>query len=141
VNEIAELLQVSGQAIRDWIKVYLLKGIMGLKSGKSSGRPAKLSKTQRKELVKLIEKGPESNGFPGSCWRTPMLQHLIQKRFGVFYNARYLSELLKNIGFSYQKATFVASKRDKEARENWLQTIWPEIMSLAKEKNAYVLFG
>jgi len=70
-----------------------------------------------------------------------MLQHLIQKRFGVFYNARYLSELLKNIGFSYQKATFVASKRDKEARENWLQTIWPEIMSLAKEKNAYVLFG
>lgn len=34
VSEIAELLQVSGQAIRDWIKVYLLKGFLGAPIGK-----------------------------------------------------------------------------------------------------------
>lgn len=141
VTEISQLLQVSGQAIRDWIKIYLLTGVVGLRSEKAPGRPAKLTKTQRKELTKLVEKGPEHCGFPGSCWRTPMLQHLIQEKFGVFYNAHYLSELLKNMGFSYQKATFVASKRDEEAREKWLKTTWPEIMALAEKKNAYVLFG
>ena len=58
-----------------------------------------------------------------------------------FIMARYLSELLHAMKFSYQKATFVASKRDKEAREKWLKNEWPEILRLATEKNAYVLFG
>lgn len=141
VSEIVELLPVSDQAVRQWIKRYLTQGIRGLRSGKSPGRPPKLSKTQRKALAKLIKAGPEACGFPGSCWRTPMIQHLIQEQFGVFYNARYISELLKTMGFSYQKATFVARKRDKAARKSWLNNTWPKILKRAKEKNAYVLFG
>lgn len=140
-GEISEILQVSDQAIRDWLRSYLLSGLAGLRSGKSPGRPPKLTKTQRKELGEYILQGPEKCGFPGSCWRTPMLQHLIQEKFGVFYNARYISELLHAMKFSYQKATFVASKRDQEARENWLKNEWPEILRLANEKSAYVLFG
>lgn len=141
ITEVVELLGVSGQAVRKWFKSYLVNGIRGLNSGKSPGRPPKLSKSQRKELAKLIECGPEACGFPGSCWRTPMIQHLVKEKFGVFYNARYLSELLKNMGFSYQKATFVASKRDKDARNDWLNDTWPEIMKLAERKNAHILFG
>lgn len=139
--QIAEILQVSTQSIRNWLKLYILKGIRGLKNGKSPGRPPKLTKTQKKQLSKLIISGPEKSGFPGSCWRTPMIQHLIHELFGVFYNVRYLSELLKNMGFSYQKATFVAHKRDEKARKEWLNQKWPEIMALAKSKNAHVLFG
>ena len=80
-------------------------------------------------------------GFPGACWRTPMIQWLIEENFGVFYNARYLSEVLKNMGFSYQKATFVADKRDEEKRHEWLEKIWPEIRRISEKKNAYILFG
>lgn len=141
ISEVADILQISAQAVRNWLKSYLLKGIRGLNNGKSPGRPPKLTKKQRKELAKLIKAGPEASGFPGACWRTPMIQHLVKEIFGVFYNARYISELLKNMGFSFQKATFVASKRDKEARKAWLNETWPEIMSLAEKKNAYVLFG
>ncbi len=141
VSELIELLQVSDQAIRNWLKSYLLRGIRGLRSGKSPGRPPKLTKTQRRELAKFIKNGPEFCGFPGSCWRTPMIQYFIKEKFGVFYNARYISELLRNMGFSYQKAAFVASKRDKEARKNWLDNTWPKIMGLANKKNAYILFG
>ena len=44
-----------------------------------------------------------------------MLQHLINERFGVFYNARYISELLKQMGFSYQKAkTMVKAGKGEE---------------------------
>ena len=141
ITEVSDLLGVSDQAVRQWFKVYLVKGIRGLNSGKSPGRPPKLNKAQRKELAKLIKHGPEACGFPGSCWRTPMIQHVIKEKFGIFYNARYLSELLKSMGFSYQKAKFVASKRDKEARNDWLNTTWPDIMELAEKKNAHVLFG
>jgi transposase len=141
VSETSKLLQVSDQAVRDWIKKYLLNGLWGLRSGKSPGRPPKLTKTQRRELIKLVTQGPEKCGFSGGCWRTPMLQHLIQERFGIFYNAHYISELLGNLGFSYQKAAFVASKRDEEVRAQWLKNEWPTILKLAQQKNAYILFG
>lgn len=139
--EISALLRVSTQSIRHWLKLYLVQGVRGLRSGKSTGRPGKLSKTQRQELVELIKLGPEANGFLGSCWRTPMIQHLIHEKYGVFYHAHDLSELLKNLGLSYQKATFVATQRDAVAREHGLKTTWPEILLLAEKKKAYVLFG
>lgn len=141
VQEIQTLLQVSDQSVRSWIKIYLVSGLRGLRSGKSPGRPPKLTKKQRKVLSDLLKAGPESNGFSGSCWRSPMIQHLIEKRFGVFYNVRYISELMHSLEFSYQKATFVASKQDKAARKEWLEVTWPKILSVSEKRNAHILFG
>ena len=70
-----------------------------------------------------------------------MIQSLIYERFGVFYSVHYISQLLKNMGFSYQKAKFVADHKDPEKRKKWLKEKWPEIFRLAQKKNAYVLFG
>ena len=138
---IATTLKVSKESIRLWVNTLLLKGVEGLKSKKSSGRPSKLTKTQRKELESLIIQGPAKVGFPGACWRSPMIQALIYEKFGVQYNVFYISQLLKNMGFSYQKAKFVSDHKDPEKREEWLKKTWPEIFNLAKGKNAYILFG
>ena len=46
VSDVAQLLNVSAQAVRDWLKKYFLQGIHGLRSGKSPGRPSKLTKSQ-----------------------------------------------------------------------------------------------
>jgi len=70
-----------------------------------------------------------------------MIQSLIYERFGVFYSVHYISQLLKNMGFSYQKAKFVADHKDSEKRKKLLKEKWPEIFRIAQEKNAYVLFG
>jgi len=138
---IAATLKVSKEAIRLWVNILLFKGVESLKSKKSSGRPSKLTKTQKKELESLIIEGPTKAGFPGACWRSPMIQTLIYEKFGVRYNVFYISQLLKNMGFSYQKAKFVSDHKDPEKREEWLKRTWPEISNLAKEKNAYILFG
>ena len=71
---------------------------------KSSGRPPKLTATQKDELKQLLIAGPQAGGFSGGCWRAPMIQVLLQQRFGVVYNVFYLAEFLKNLGCSYQKA-------------------------------------
>jgi transposase len=138
---IATNLKVNEESIRLWVNALLLKGVEGLKSRKGPGRPTKLTKTQRKELDKLITKGPAKAGFPGACWRSPMIQHLIYERFGVQYSVHYICQLLKNMGFSYQKAKFVADHKDSDKRQEWLSEKWPEILALAREKHAYILFG
>jgi transposase len=70
-----------------------------------------------------------------------MIQHLVLEKFGVFYSARYLSELLRNMGLSFQKATFVGDKQDEKSRKKWLEKQWPEILEVARKKDAYIFFG
>lgn len=140
-GDIAKILQVSTESVRQWITKFLIQGTMGIVSKSSTGRPTKLTESQRAVLSEIIRQGPQASGFPGGCWRTPMIQFLIQSKFNVSYSVKYLSELLKNMGFSYQKATFISAKQDKQARKEWLQKKWPEILQLAKQKNTHILFG
>lgn len=141
VGEVAHTLKVSSEAVRSWVKRLLVNGVKGLKANKPPGRPSRLTKSQRRELCKLIDDGPAQAGFTANCWRSPMIQHLVQEKFGVFYSVHYISQLLKNLKFSYQKARFVSDHLDEQAREQWLNKTWPEILALAKRKNAYLLFG
>ena len=140
-SAVASILQVSEESVRIWMKKLLLNGPSGLKSGKPGGRKPKLTKKQKKSLKKLILKGPCKSGFPGACWRSPMIQDLIQTEYGVFYSANYISQLLKNMGLSYQKGKFVSDHKDPEKRREWLEKTWPEIYKTAEKKNAHVLFG
>ena len=83
---IASILKVCDESIRLWVIAFLSKGPDGLKSKKSYGRPPKLTKSQKRELDELITKDPAEVGYPGACWRSPMIQHLIHQRFGIFYS-------------------------------------------------------
>lgn len=141
LDDISEILQISTETIRQSVKRFLLGGVTGMQSKARPGRPSKLTKTQRKKLCQWIDMGPQKMGFPGCCWRTPMIQHLLLDKFNVFYSARYISELLKNMGFSYQKATFIGDKRDEEKRKEWLDQQWPKILKEAYKKDAYIFFG
>ena len=107
---ITKTLKVSEESIRLWVNALLLKGVDGLTPKKGPGRPPKLSKTQKRKLADLITQGPARAGFPGACWRSPMIQALIYEKFGVSYSVHYISQLLKNMGFSYQKAKFYSAQ-------------------------------
>lgn len=140
-QQVATLLKVPLETILDWARRFLCYKLQGLKDKKSPGRQAKLTKSQKRELATLIDAGPSANGFSSACWRSPLIQHLIYERFGVFYSVHYLCQLLKSLGFSYQKAKFVADHLDAEKRRIWQQKTFSEALRLARQQNAYLLFG
>jgi transposase len=141
-EEAADILGLSRSSVYNYLKVFLLKRMNSLKYKRPPGRPSKLTKTQRKELCQLIDDGPEAAGYDCGCWNTVLIQDLILRKFRVTYSSHYVAELLKNLGYSYQKARFVSNHIDDVAPEQkeWIET-WPEIMRLADEKDAMVLFG
>ena len=140
-EEVSDIMRLQYTTVCQWINKFLQHGLSGLFDKKKSGRPNKLTKSQRKEIIHLIDQGPECNGFTGSCWRSPMIQELILQKFNVFFSAKYIAELLKTMGFTYQKAKFVAANRDEEKRTEWLNTTWKSILAKAKRMNGYLLFG
>jgi len=141
VKEVAEFFKLGEQTVRDYLNEFCRRREASLSYKRPPGRPAKLTKSQRKELKELIEAGPEAAGYSSACWSAVIIQDLMGVRFGVTYHPRYICMLLDQIGFSFQKARFVSDHLDKAARLQWRSELWPQIRKLAKTKNALILFG
>jgi transposase len=143
VAEIVALLGLSVQTIYNYLKAFILNRLDSLVYKRPPGRAPKLTKTQKKVLAKLIERGPQAAGYDCGCWDTTLIQDLILTRFGREYSVHYVAELLKNMGFSYQKARFVSEHLADVAplQKEWLEIIWPYILRFAQELGAMILFG
>lgn len=140
-TEVAETLSVTRQTIHNWLTAFMVQGMDSLIYRWSRGRKSRLTKAQKKRLTELVKGGPLEAGYATGCWTSLLIQQLILREFGVLYNRHYVCELLHNLGFSFQKAKFVSDHLDEEARRRWQEEVWPEILRLAEEKNALILFG
>jgi len=147
LKDIARLINVTVKTLFNWMKKFMCHGmsLFSMHWFKGRGRKSKLSKTDQKELKKMIEEGSLSHGFTAGGWNTAMINELIKLKFKVSYNERYLPRLLKKIGLSYQKAKFISDRLGEEEyhlkREKWINETLPETLKKAKEKEAIVLFG
>jgi transposase len=139
--EVAEVLRVHEKTVAAWVGRFCCDGIHGAPRQKPTGRPPKLTPTHQAALATLIDEGPLQAGFSGACWRSPMIQQLMYDRFGVFYHVFYMAQLLKNLGFRYQKAAFVSDPLDEGKRQAWGPTTWPQMLRLANEQKALLWFG
>ncbi len=147
IPDVAKDIGVTVKTVFNWLKNFMYKGMAWVRGIHYKGRGArpKLTKKQKKELYNMITVGPEANGFNCGIWNTAMIKELIVRKFGVSYNPKYISTLLKKIGLSYQKARFISDKENEEecekARKEWREKTWPEIVKKAKKENAVILFG
>jgi transposase len=141
VSEIAGILGIAPSSVYEWLKQLMVAGVAGLKPYWKGGRPAKLTPSQRKRLAELIDAGPQAAGFRSACWNSAMIQEIILREFGKLYNVHYVSDLLKGLGFSFQKARFVTGHLDEVRRQTWLAQTWPHIRQQARTVGGLILFG
>jgi transposase len=141
VESVAATLGVSPASVYQWLQTLLVEGVGGLRVQWRGGRPSKLTKPQKRRLAELVTAGPEAAGFPTGCWTACLIQHLIERESGVGYNVHDVADLLKHLGFSFQKARFVSDHLDEALRLAWLTTIWPEWRRRAEEAGGLLLFG
>ena len=141
VRRAADIARVSQKSVYTWLHALLADGLDSLHYRTSPGRPPRLTKTQKQRLVDVVRAGPIEAGFVTECWTSLLVQQWIEREFGILYNRHYVCELLRNLGFSYQKAAYTSDHLDPEARQRWLEETWPEILRVAREKEAWILFG
>jgi transposase len=141
VSAVAARLDVGHSTVYAWLTTFVRDRFASLQRRKPTGRPAKLTPAQKQRLCELVEAGPEAAGYATGCWHSALLQALILREFGVLYNVHYVSELLRNLGFSYQKARFVSDHLNEAQRQTWLRATWPAIVQTARRSGALLLFG
>jgi transposase len=141
VSEVAQMLPLGEQTVRDYRNRFPWRGVASLVYQRPPGRPAKRTTTQRQTLTPLIQAGPQAAGYASGCWSATMLQDLIQRQFGVEYHPHSICTLLHNLGFSYQKARFVSDHLHEAKRLEWCQQTWPTVLQHARRRKALLLFG
>ncbi len=117
-------LGVTARSVRRWLEVYRARGRDGLKAKPASGRPCKLTKTQRKDLRRRLLRGAACHGFFTDLWTCRRVAQLIRRQYNVRYHVDSLPYLLRLLRFTPQKPELRARERDEHAIETWRTKTW-----------------
>lgn len=140
LTELLEVWHLCEATVYGWLKAFVEQRWDSLRYSPPTGRPARLTKQQKQQLVDAVEAGPEAAGYACGCWTTTMIQEWIFQRWGVTYSRFYVAELLRNLGLSYQKARFVSDHLDAAARKQWVETVWPTLLAQAQREGRPIFF-
>ncbi len=110
-----------------WRQACDRKGPRGLEAKPTPGRPPRLSKADKRRLVRLLVRGALDAGYRTELWTLPRVAELIRKEFGVQYHPAHVWKILIGLGWSCQKPERRALERDEAAIELWKQEDWPRI--------------
>jgi transposase len=120
---IAEALGVTKGAVSQWIKrakelppdASVEELAQALRVKKSTGRPPAIGPQQRRELVALVECGPEALGFVGDVWTANRVRALAQRELGLRVGVSTIKKFLHAAGFSVQKPEVAATQKNEKA--------------------------
>jgi transposase len=114
-TSVARSLEVNPRTVGKWLARERELGSRGLASRKATGRPQALSKEQKAEVRRLVlGKNPLQLSFGTALWTVPLIQELIQRRFGVVVHATTVMRMLRAMGLSPQKPLRRAFQRDEK---------------------------
>ena len=90
----------SPRSISNWIKKLNRTGVIeSLRCNEKTGRPKRLTQTQKDELRMVLSENPEKQGESGKRWNGINLSRFIIRRFGISIGVRACQLLLSEPGF------------------------------------------
>ena len=129
--EVAEFLGVSLASVKRWLARHRAGGDAALAAVPHPGPPPKLTpRRAERVLCRVRERRPRDMGFAadsGSHWTARRVAAVVERRFGVRFNHRYLNDWLSRRGISPQLPQRVPRERDEAAIVRWLRYDWPAI--------------
>ena len=133
--EVAEVLGVTPGAVSQWKKKYRRAGPDALKAKPNVGPKSKLTDRQRRQLGQLLLQGARTHGYRTELWTLKRIGELIERHFGVTYEASAVWRVLRRMGWSCQKPERRARERDDEAIAQWRAKDWPRIKKRPKKRS------
>jgi transposase len=124
---IARRVGVVRQSVYRWVNAYRRDGRVGVKKAGRAGRKPLLSTAEKRQLTKLLLKGPEQLGYETPLWTCPRVAHLIEQELGVRYHPGHVWKLLIALGWTPQRPTGRARERQEAEIMRWKRKVWPAI--------------
>jgi transposase len=122
-RKLEDLYNTSFKQITNWVHRFEKEGIEGLKDKEGRGRTHRLQEDQRQRLAILLSEDPETYGYNSATWTGPMLMDWIEKAYGISYKKAQIYNIIKALGFSYQKGRGIFPETSSEKQEVFKETL------------------
>ena len=122
-RKLEELYNTSYKQITNWVHRFEKEGIEGLKDKEGRGRTARLTAEQRERIRTLLREDPAKSGYNTATWTGPMLIEWIQKEYGIAYKKAQIYNIIKSLGYTYQKGRGVFPEADAEKQEAFKEAL------------------
>jgi transposase len=117
-RNLEELYNTSAKQITNWVHRFEKEGIEGLKDKEGRGRTSRLDKEQESNLAKLLmTELPSDHGYNTATWTGPILIEWIKTHYKINYKKAQIYNILKRLGFSYQKGRGIFPEADEHKQE------------------------
>ncbi len=124
-----------------WMASYATGGEDALRSTPARGRSPKVSPQQAEKLCNILkDKTPLQLKFEFALWTRSMIQDLIKSEFGVILGKTQTGELLKKLGFTFQKPKYQADQQDPILVQKWCNEEYHNLVKRAKKEGSEVWF-
>jgi transposase len=127
LSTVAHAVNASASSVHRWYQAYQRNGRAGLRPRPTPGRPSRLSASQCRRLLALLQRGPPAAGYPTELWTLKRMAEVIEKKFDVRYHPGHVWWLLERLGWSCQKPERRAREYDEEAVARWRRERWAHI--------------
>lgn len=114
-EDLAPLYQTSHKSICNWVHQYNRHGVDGLKDRERQGRPSRLNEEQLRSLSGALSDTPEHHGFSSGTWTGAMVIEHIKRQWGVEYKRANIYNVIRRLGFTFQRAGGVYPEREPRA--------------------------
>jgi len=138
--EIARRLGASYKTVYNWEQRLETLGPDAWMDREHRGAKPKLTRSQRRRLVKILLKGAKRYGFENDLWTLKRVAQVIKKEFGVTYNVTHVWRVLRGLGLTAQVPLKQALERDEDYIKEWLEERWPKLYRKARESGSQVVF-
>ena len=114
--QVADMLGHSPRTIEYWAQRFKQSGFAGLQEGLRSGRPSRLTQSQRRALGRDLRRSPRAAGYPQNIWDGRLLSHHLAREFGIRIGERQCQRLFHQLEFRRRKPRPVIAHADPEAQ-------------------------
>jgi transposase len=141
VAAVARHYGISRQAVYDWIKAPKEDPKHGFEPGKR-GRPAQLTRAQRKRLARMLVQGPLVHGWETNLWTCKRIRQLIADTFGVIYHRRASRACCeKPCGSRARNPSAAPASATPKKIERFRRWVFPRIKSRARREGKILVFA
>ena len=112
VNEVARLLNVSGQSIYNWIERFQHQGSeAALADRYGVGRPSLWTAKRQARLRAVLDSSPQAWGYLAADWTVPLLQEQLARCTGEWFSEDTVRRELPSAEFDWFRGALIDALR------------------------------
>ena len=119
-RKLEELYNTSFKQVLNWVHRFEAQGIEGLKDKVGRGRKDRLTAAQKSRIAEVLKaESPQKYGFNTATWTGPLLIRWISKEYKIEYKKAQIYNIIKSLGFSYQKSKGIYPETDLQQQADF----------------------